>query len=56
MIESRIYKLLMMFGLNCVIHMMVLLKLSRLIRTPIIDSIRLFLRNLMNLLMIVLLG
>jgi hypothetical protein len=32
------------------------LKLSHLIRTLIIDSIRLFLRNLVNLLMIVLLG
>jgi uncharacterized membrane protein YqjE len=52
----NLIKLLMMFGLNYVIPMMILLKLSRLIRTPIIDSIRLFLRNLMNLLMIILLG
>jgi hypothetical protein len=36
--------------------MRALLKLSRLIRTLIIDSIRLFLRNLVNLLMIALLG
>jgi uncharacterized membrane protein YqjE len=52
----NLIKLLMMFGLNCVIPMMILLKLSHLIRTPIIDSIRLFLRNLINLLMIILLG
>jgi hypothetical protein len=36
--------------------MRALLKLSRLVRTLIIDSIRLFLRNLVNLLMIALLG
>jgi hypothetical protein len=43
-------------GLNCAIPMRALLKLSRLIKTLIINNIRLFLRNLVNLLMIVLLG
>jgi hypothetical protein len=43
-------------GLNCAIYMRALLKLSHLVRTLIIDNIRLFLRNLVNLLMIALLG
>jgi hypothetical protein len=42
----------MMCGLNYAIFMRAHLKLSRLIRTLIIDSIRLFLRNLVNLLVI----
>jgi hypothetical protein len=46
----------MIFDLNCATHMSALLRLSRLVRTLIIDSIRLFLRNLVNLLMIALLG
>jgi hypothetical protein len=46
----------MMCGLNCAILMRALLKSNLLIRTLIIDSIRLFLRNLVNLLMIDLLG
>jgi hypothetical protein len=46
----------MMFGKNCATLMRALLKLSRLVRTLIIDSIKLFLRNLVNLLMIDLLG
>jgi hypothetical protein len=56
MIESLTYKWLMMCGLNCTIPMRVLLKLSHLVRALIIDSIRHFLRNLVNLLMIALLG
>jgi hypothetical protein len=44
-----------MCGLNYAISMRALLKLSRLVRTLIIDSFRLFLRNLVNLLMIALL-
>jgi hypothetical protein len=56
MIESLTQKRLRMCGLNCAIPMRALLKLSRLIRSLIIDSIRLFLRNLVNLLMIALLG
>jgi hypothetical protein len=52
MIESLTYKLFMMFGLNCAILMRAHLKLNLLVRTPIIGSIRPFLRNLMNLLMI----
>jgi hypothetical protein len=39
----------MMCGLNYAIPMMALLKLNYLVRTLIIDSIRLFLRNLVNL-------
>jgi hypothetical protein len=46
----------MMCDLNCAIPMRALLKLSRLVRTLIIESIRFFFRNLVNLLMIVLLG
>jgi hypothetical protein len=46
----------MMFDLNCVTLMGARLKLNLLIRTPIIGSIRFFLRNLVNLLMIALLG
>jgi hypothetical protein len=56
MIVSDTMKLLMMFDLNCAIHMMVLLKSSHLIRTLTIDNIKLSLRNLFNLLMIALLG
>jgi putative exporter of polyketide antibiotics len=46
----------MIFSKNCATLMRALLKLSRLVRTLIIDSIKLFLRNLINLLMIDLLG
>jgi hypothetical protein len=46
MIVSRTLKLLMMFGLSFAILMMALLKLSHLIRTLIIGSIKHFLRNL----------
>jgi hypothetical protein len=46
MIEFLTFKRLMMCGLYCAIPMRALLKLSRLIRTLIIDSIRLFLINL----------
>jgi hypothetical protein len=56
MIESHIYKLFMMFGLNCAILMRVLLRLSLCIKILIIGSTRLFLRNLVNRLMIALLG
>jgi hypothetical protein len=42
----------MMSNLNCAILMKALLKLSRLVKIPIIDSIKLFLRNLVNLVMI----
>jgi hypothetical protein len=49
-------KLIMMFDLNFAILMRALVKFSHLIRTPTIDSIKLFLRNLVNLLMIALLG
>jgi hypothetical protein len=56
MIVSHAMKLLMMFGLNCAVPMMALLKLSHLIRTLTIDSTKLSLRNLVNLLMITLLG
>jgi hypothetical protein len=45
MIVSHTLKLLMMFGLNCAILMRALLKLSHLIRTLTIDSIKHFLRN-----------
>jgi hypothetical protein len=45
-----------MFGLNCATLMRVLVKLSHLIRTFTIDSTKLSLRNLVNLLMIDLLG
>jgi hypothetical protein len=56
MIVSRTLRLLMMFDLNCVILMMTLLKLSHLVRTLTIDSIKLSLTNLMNLLMFAFLG
>jgi hypothetical protein len=46
----------MMCSINYVILMSALLKLSRLVRTPIIDSIKHLLRNLVNCLMITLLG
>jgi hypothetical protein len=46
----------MMCDLNCAILMRALMKSNLLIRTLIINSIRLFLRNLVNLLMIALLG
>jgi hypothetical protein len=42
----------MISELNCAILMKALLKLSRLVKIPIIDSIKLFLRNLVNLVMI----
>jgi hypothetical protein len=45
----------MKFGLNCAIPMMALLRLSLLIKILIIGSTKLFLKNLVNLLMIVLL-
>jgi hypothetical protein len=46
----------MMCGLNYAILIMALLKLGHLVRTPIIESIKHLLRNLVNHLMIVLLG
>jgi hypothetical protein len=46
----------MMCGLNCAISMRALMKLSHLVRILIIDSIKFFLKNLVNLLMISLLG
>jgi hypothetical protein len=46
----------MMCDLNCAIPMRTLLKLSHLIRTLIIDNIKLFLRNLESHLMIALLA
>jgi hypothetical protein len=55
-IVSRTLKLLMMFDLNCAIPMRVLLRLSLLIRILIIGSTKLSLINLVNLLMIDLLG
>jgi hypothetical protein len=45
-----------MCGLNYAIHMRALLKLSYLVRTLIIDSIKVFLRNLESPLMIALLA
>jgi hypothetical protein len=45
----------MMFGLNCAIPMRVFLILSLLVKILIICSIKLSLRNLVNLLMIALL-
>jgi hypothetical protein len=45
----------MMCDLNYAIFMMALLRLSHLIRIPIIDSTKSSLRNLINLLMIALL-
>jgi hypothetical protein len=56
MIVSHTYKLLMMSGLNCAILMMALLRLSLLVKILIIGSTKLSLKNLMNLLMIALLG
>jgi hypothetical protein len=56
MIVSRTLKLLMMFDLNCAIPMRVLLRLSLLVRILIIGSTKLSLINLVNLLMIDLLG
>jgi hypothetical protein len=49
-------KLLKLFGLNCAIPMRDLLRLSLLIMILIIDSTKLSLRNLVNLLMIAFLG
>jgi hypothetical protein len=46
----------MMFGLSCATHMRALLRLSLRVEILIIGSIRLFLRNLVNLLMIDLLA
>jgi hypothetical protein len=46
----------MKFGLNCAIPMRALLRLSFLVKILIIGSTILFLRNLVNLLMIALLG
>jgi hypothetical protein len=46
----------MMFGLSCATHMRALLRLSLRVEILIIGSIRLFLRNLVNLLMIALLA
>jgi hypothetical protein len=45
----------MMFDLNCAILMRILLRLSFLVRILVIGSIKLSLRNLVNLLMIALL-
>jgi hypothetical protein len=55
MIESLIQKLLMMCGLNCVILMRTLLRLSLHVEILITDSTRLFLKNLVNRLMTALL-
>jgi hypothetical protein len=55
MIVSRTLKLPMMFGLNCAILMSALLRLNLLIKVLTIVNIKLFLRNLENLLMIALL-
>jgi hypothetical protein len=52
MIESLIYKLLMMFGLSCTILKRALLRLSRHVEILITGSTTLFLKNLMNHLMI----
>jgi hypothetical protein len=49
MIESRIMKLLRMFSLNCAIPMRTLLRLSIPVMILIISSIKLSLRNLVNL-------
>jgi hypothetical protein len=46
----------MMFGLSCATHMGALLRLSLHVEIPIIDSTRLFLRNLESPLMIALLA
>jgi hypothetical protein len=46
----------MMFGLSCATHMRALLRLSFHVEISIIDSTRLFLRNLESPLMIVLLA
>jgi hypothetical protein len=46
----------MMSNLNCATLMRALVKLSRLIRTLTIDSIKPLLKNLLNRLMITLLG
>jgi hypothetical protein len=46
----------MMFGLSCATHMWVLLRLSLHVEIHITCSTRLFLRNLVNLLMIALLA
>jgi hypothetical protein len=46
----------MIFGLNCVIVMRALLRLSLLIKILTIGNTKLSLRNLVNLLMITLLG
>jgi hypothetical protein len=56
MIMSHTLKLLMMFGLNFVIFMRALLKLSYLIRALTVDNIKHFLRNLESLYMTALLG
>jgi hypothetical protein len=47
-IESLILKMLMMFGLSCVIPLRDLLRLSLPVRLRIIGNIRLLLRNLVN--------
>jgi hypothetical protein len=54
-IDSLIYKLLMVFSLSCATPMRVFLKLSLHIEILIIGSTRLFLRSLVNHLMIALL-
>jgi hypothetical protein len=56
MFVSLTLKLLMMFDLNCAVLMRALLRLSLLIKILTIDSTKLSLRNLVNLLMIALLG
>jgi hypothetical protein len=56
MFVSLTLKLLMMFDLNCAVLMRALLRLILLIKILTIDSTKLSLRNLVNLLMIALLG
>jgi hypothetical protein len=56
MIESRVYKLLMIFDLNCAILMRAHLKLNHLVRILTIGSIKALLRNLESTWMIAFLG
>jgi hypothetical protein len=56
MIVSHTLKPLMMFGLSFAILMRALVKLSHLIRTLLIGNIKSFPKNLVNPLMIALLG
>jgi hypothetical protein len=49
----RILSLRMMFGKNCVTSLTVHIRLNRLIRTLITGSTKLYLRNLVSILMVV---